>query len=121
MAEHERDVNAPYAWCVTAPKDVDDLLSAPLLGLLTEPMTAHEVSGYLSGDGLELTAIRAGDLLARLEALGLARVAGYEGPRRATSQPRSGSAPRRRWSPRTLRCGSAWKSSSGCGATCSPP
>lgn len=64
---------------MTAPKDVDDLLSAPLLTLLAEPMTAHEVADYLSGDGLELTAARAGDLLARLEALGLARVAGYAG------------------------------------------
>jgi signal transduction histidine kinase len=64
---------------VTAPKDVDDLLSAPLLSLLAEPMTALEIADYLSGDGLELTATRAGDLLARLEALGLARVAGYAG------------------------------------------
>lgn len=64
---------------MTAAKDVDDLLSAPLLALLAEPMTAHEVATYLSGDGLELSATRAGDLLARLDALGLARVAGYEG------------------------------------------
>ena len=64
---------------MTAPKDVDDLLSAPLLSLLAQPMTAHEIADYLSGDGLELTATRAGDLLARLEALGLARVAGYAG------------------------------------------
>ena len=63
---------------MTTRKDVDDLLSAPLLALLTEPMAAHEVATYLSGDGLQLTAARAGDLLARLEALGLARVAGYE-------------------------------------------
>ena len=63
---------------MTTPKDVDDLLSAPLLSLLAEPMTAHEIAGHLSGDGLELTATRAGNLLARLEALGLARVAGYE-------------------------------------------
>ena len=64
---------------MTSPKGVDDLLSAPLLSLLAEPMTAQEVAEYLSGDGLELTASRAGDLLARLEALGLARVAGYAG------------------------------------------
>jgi two-component system NtrC family sensor kinase len=64
---------------VTAPNDVDDLLSAPLLSLLTEPMTAHEVAGHLSGDGLELAVSRAGNLLARLDALGLARVAGYAG------------------------------------------
>ena len=64
---------------MTARKDVDDLFSAPLLSLLAEPMTAQEVAEYLSGDGLELTASRAGDLLARLEALGLARVAGYAG------------------------------------------
>jgi two-component system NtrC family sensor kinase len=64
---------------VTAPNDVDDLLSAPLLSLLTEPMTAQEVAGHLSGDGLELAVSRAGNLLARLDALGLARVAGYAG------------------------------------------
>ena len=64
---------------MTVPKDVDDLLIAPLLSLLAEPMTAHEVADVVSGDGLELTATRAGDLLARLEALGLARVAGYAG------------------------------------------
>jgi signal transduction histidine kinase len=64
---------------VTARTDIDDLLGAPLLGLLVDPMTAKEVASLLSGDGLELTAARAGDLLARLEALGLARVAGYQG------------------------------------------
>ena len=64
---------------MSAPKDIDDLLSPPLLTLLAEPMTADEVAGYLSGDGLELTPTRAGDLLARLDALGLARVAGYAG------------------------------------------
>ena len=63
---------------MTTRTDIDDLLGAPLLGLLTQPMTAGEVAELLSGDGLELTAARAGDLLARLEALGLARVAGYE-------------------------------------------
>lgn len=63
---------------MTAPKDVDDLLSAPLLALLSEPMTAHEVASHLSGDGLELSPTRAGDLLAHLDALGLARVAGYD-------------------------------------------
>jgi signal transduction histidine kinase len=63
---------------VTARKDIDDLLGVPLLGLLAEPMTAPEVAAYVSGDGLQLTPARAGDLLARLEALGLARVAGYE-------------------------------------------
>jgi signal transduction histidine kinase len=64
---------------VTTRTDIDDLLGPPLLGLLVDPMTAKEVASLLSGDGLELTAARAGDLLARLEALGLARVAGYQG------------------------------------------
>lgn len=63
---------------MTAPQDVDDLLGPPLLALLTEPMTPQEVAAGLSGNGLELTAARAGDLLARLEGLGLARVAGYD-------------------------------------------
>src|SRR5690606_20618767 len=66
-------------WRVTSPKGVDDLLSAPLLSLRAEPMTAQEVADYLSGDGLELTVSRAGDLLARLETLGLARVTGCAG------------------------------------------
>jgi signal transduction histidine kinase len=78
VAEHERDVNGAYAWRVATRADIDDLLSAPLLALLSEPMTAHQVAALLSGDGLELTAERAGDLLARLDALGLARVGGYE-------------------------------------------
>jgi signal transduction histidine kinase len=63
---------------MSAKRDVDDLLSPSLLALLTEPMTAQQVSALLSGDGLELTAARAGDLLARLDALGLARVAEYD-------------------------------------------
>ncbi len=57
---------------------IDDLLSPPLLALLAEPITAAELAGVVSGDGLELASSRAGDLLARLERLGLARVAGYE-------------------------------------------
>ena len=64
---------------MSTPRDLDDLLGPSLLGLLTEPITAHEVAGRVSGEGLELSPSRAGDLLARLEALGLARIAGYEG------------------------------------------
>jgi signal transduction histidine kinase len=60
-------------------RDLDDLLGPSLLALLTEPITAQEVAGRVSGEGLELSASRAGDILARLEALGLARIAGYEG------------------------------------------
>lgn len=71
-------MNEAYALPMSTPREVDDLLSPSLLALLTEPMTAHEVAERVSGDGLTLTAARAGDLLARLEALGLARVAGYE-------------------------------------------
>lgn len=64
---------------MTDRREIDDLLGLPLLALLTEPMTAAEVAGLVSGDGLVLSGSRAGDLLARLDSLGLARVAGYEG------------------------------------------
>jgi signal transduction histidine kinase len=57
---------------------IDDLLSPPLLALLAEPITAADLADAVSGDGLELAPSRAGELLARLERLGLARVAGYE-------------------------------------------
>lgn len=50
----------------------------PLLALLVEPVTAGRLAGAVSGDGLDVTPSRAGELLARLERLGLARVAGYE-------------------------------------------
>ena len=56
---------------------LDDLLSAPLLALLAEPLTAGELAARVSGEGLELAPSRAGELLARLERLGLARIAGY--------------------------------------------
>jgi signal transduction histidine kinase len=57
---------------------IDDLLVAPLSAVLDEPMTAGEVAALVSGDGLELGAERAGELLARMADLGLARVAGYD-------------------------------------------
>jgi len=62
---------------MAAVASIDDLVSVPLLSLLAEPMTADELAAAVSGDGLELTAARAGDLMGRLERLGLARVAGY--------------------------------------------
>ena len=61
-----------------APPGIDDLLSTPLLALLAEPATANGLATAVSGDGLELRPSRARELLARLERLGLARVAGYE-------------------------------------------
>lgn len=64
---------------MTARRDLDDLLGPPLLALLNEPLAAAEVAERVSGDGLALSAARAGDVLARLAALGLARVAGYDG------------------------------------------
>jgi signal transduction histidine kinase len=57
---------------------IDDLLALPMLALLAEPMSAGTLADAVSGDGLELEVERAGDLLARLESLGLARVIGYE-------------------------------------------
>jgi signal transduction histidine kinase len=57
---------------------IDDLLAVPMTALLTEPMRAADLAAAVSADGVTLSAARAADLLARLEALGLARVAGYE-------------------------------------------
>jgi len=57
---------------------LDDLLAQPLAALLLEPMSAGALAAALSDDGLELSASRAGDLLAHMARLGLARVAGYE-------------------------------------------
>jgi signal transduction histidine kinase len=59
------------------PPVVDDLLAMPLVALLPEPMGAADLAAAVSGDGLDLAPARAGELLARLEALGLVRVAGY--------------------------------------------
>ena len=56
---------------------IDDLVAVPLLSLLAEPVDAVALARDVSGDGLELSAERAGRLLARLADLGLARVAGY--------------------------------------------
>ena len=56
---------------------IDDLLAVPMTALLTEPMRAADLATAVSIDGIELSAARAADLLARLETLGLARVAGY--------------------------------------------
>lgn len=57
---------------------LDDLLAVPMTALLAEPMRAADLASAVSGDGLELSTARAADLLARLETLGLARIAGYE-------------------------------------------
>jgi signal transduction histidine kinase len=60
------------------PAAIDELLAVPIAALLTEPMRAADLAAAISADGVELSEARAADLLARLEALGLARVAGYE-------------------------------------------
>ena len=57
---------------------IDDLFAVPIAALLAEPMRPAELSAAASGDGLEISEQRAADILARLETLGLARVAGYE-------------------------------------------
>lgn len=61
-----------------AASSIDDLLALPMLALLAEPMGARALAGAVTDDGLVLEESRAGDLLARLESLGLARVMGYE-------------------------------------------
>ncbi len=56
---------------------VDDLLAVPMVALLDVPLDAAEAAAALSGEGLVLSAQRAGDLLAHAARLGLARIAGY--------------------------------------------
>lgn len=72
-------MNEPaYPAGVTAPPALDDLLGPPMLVFLGEPLTAAELAARVSRDGIRLAPRRAGDILARLANLGLARVAGYE-------------------------------------------
>jgi signal transduction histidine kinase len=78
VAIHERNVNGRMLWAMPAASSLDDLLGLPVLALLDEPMTTSQLARVVSGDGLELSPDRAGNVLARLERLGLARVAGYE-------------------------------------------
>lgn len=58
---------------------IDQLLTMPTIALLAQPMTAAELATTVSGDGLELSVGRAGDLLSQAADLGLVRVASYEG------------------------------------------
>lgn len=58
---------------------VDDLLAVPMVALLEAPLGAADAAAAMSGEGLELSPERAGDLLAHAAQMGLARVAGYEG------------------------------------------
>jgi signal transduction histidine kinase len=57
---------------------IDDLLAVPIVALLAEPASAADLAVAVSGDGLALAPERAADVLARLESLGLVRVAGYD-------------------------------------------
>ena len=72
-------MNRRYAAVVAIPATIDDLLAVPMAALLDEPMSAAELAARLASEGISLADGRAGDLLARASALGLARVAGYEG------------------------------------------
>ena len=54
------------------------LLVVPLVAVLDEPMTPHELAARVSGDGLELAPERARAVLERAVDLGLARVGEYE-------------------------------------------
>lgn len=75
-------MNGRYApHTMPSPPPIDDLLAVPMLSLLAEPMSAAALAKEVSGDGLTVSEERAGDLLARLESLGLAHVAGYEAGR----------------------------------------
>lgn len=62
---------------MTSTPSIDDLLAIPVTVLLHEPTTAAELADRLDGQGIGLSAARAGDLLARAGALGFARVTGY--------------------------------------------
>ena len=57
---------------------IDDLLAVPIVALLREPTAAGELADTVSAQGIQLSAARASDLLARAAALGLARVATYD-------------------------------------------
>ncbi|MDQ2689623.1 MAG: hypothetical protein M3Y29_05055, partial [Chloroflexota bacterium] len=78
VALHERRVNGGMLRRMASGPGIDDLLVVPIVALLDEPRTAADLAAHVSGGGLELSAERAGDLLAHATTLGLARVAGYE-------------------------------------------
>lgn len=63
---------------MTARATMDDLLAVPVVALLDKPMTAGELAAAAAGDGLELSPVRAADLLAHAAKLGLARVTDHE-------------------------------------------
>ena len=78
LAHRERHVNGAILVGMPSRPPLDDLLAQPLAALLVEPMSAGALAATLGDDGLELKPARAGDLLAHMARLGLARVAGYE-------------------------------------------
>jgi signal transduction histidine kinase len=57
---------------------IDDLLAVPVAALLDQPLSAEGLAARLASEGISVAEGRAGDLLARASALGLARVVGYE-------------------------------------------
>ena len=77
LAVHERNVNGAILRIMSRTPTVDDLLAVPMVALLGVPLDAVEAAAAMSGEGLVLSAQRAGDLLAHAARLGLARVAGY--------------------------------------------
>lgn len=62
---------------------LDDLLAVPVAALLDAPRRPDEVADLLGADAITVSPDRLGRLLERMTALGLARVAGYDGEGRA--------------------------------------
>jgi signal transduction histidine kinase len=60
------------------PSALDDLLAVPVAALLAAPHRPDEVAEVLAADGIEVAPARLAQLLERMTALGLARVAGYD-------------------------------------------
>ena len=78
VALRERRVTNAILGAMTGRAAIDQLLTMPVVALIEEPSTAAELATTASGEGFEITADRAGDLLSQAVELGLARVTGYE-------------------------------------------
>jgi signal transduction histidine kinase len=62
-----------------SPPRLDDLLAVPVAALLTSPLSADQLADALAHEGVAVAPQRLADLLDRMSALGLARVAGHDG------------------------------------------
>ena len=78
VAHRERIVTNGILGGMTSRASIDQLMTMPVVALIEQPVTAAELAAMASGDGFELAADRAGDMLSQAVELGLARVTGYE-------------------------------------------